>query len=98
MIKDRLFNELKNDLENKFSFLEDKPEETLDSTLKALWFVASGNPKSVAALVGLQLPELTFGQIEVLHSLIEVKLNNTPLAHIIGRQRFMGVDFICDNR
>ncbi len=95
----QLYNELTNSLVNKFNFLEDKPEETIESTLKALWFVASGNPKSVAAAsVELTLPELTVEQIEALQGLIEERINNTPLAHITGRQRFMGIDFLCDNR
>lgn len=98
MIIDELFNQLKQSLENKFKFLEDKPEETLDSTLKALWFAASGIPKSAEEATKLPLPELTSSQIELLHQLIEKRLNNTPLAHITGRQRFMGIDFICDRR
>ena len=98
MAMDEIFNGLKKSLENKFSFLEDKPEETLDSTLRALWFVASGNPLSVLAAVELPLPELSKDQIEQLQILIQERQNNTPLAHITGRQRFMGVDFICDKR
>jgi release factor glutamine methyltransferase len=98
MTKNELFNELKKSLENKFNFLDDKPEETLDSSLRALWFVASGNPISVLSAIEHPLPELAFSQIELLNLLIKKRLNNTPLAHITGRQRFMGIDFICDNR
>jgi len=92
------FIQLKLSLEDKFDFLEDKPEETLDSTLKALWLAASGSPKSAEEAVQLQLPKLTISQKELLNQLIERRLNNTPLAHITGRQRFMGIDFICDRR
>jgi release factor glutamine methyltransferase len=91
-------NQLKEDLGSKLNFLADKPEETLDSTLKALYFTASGNPKSAEAAADLHFPELTALQIELLHQLIEKRLNNTPLAHITGWQRFMGIDFICDSR
>jgi len=98
MIIDEHFNQLKRIFEKKFKFLEDKPEETLDSTLKALWFTASGIPKSAEEATKLLLPELTNLQIELLNQLIERRLNNTPLAHITGRQRFMGIDFICDKR
>lgn len=98
MTTDELFGLLKQSLKNKFNFLEDKPEETLDSSLKALWFVASGNPKSVALATELPLPELTSQQLELLRALIEKRLGNTPLAHITGRQRFMDIDFICDSR
>ncbi len=98
MAMDELFDGLKQSLENKFSFLEDKPEETLDSTLRALWFVASGNPLSVLAAIERPLPDLSVSQIEQLHSLINERQSDTPLAYITGRQRFMGIDFICDKR
>jgi release factor glutamine methyltransferase len=98
MIIDELFHTFKQSLENKFLFLEDKPEETLDSTLKALWFAAAGVPKSAETSVTLNLPELSTSQLDLLQHLIERRLNNTPLAYITGRQRFMGIDFICDNR
>lgn len=95
---EELFCMLKLRLEDKFKFLKDKPEENLDSTLKTLWFAASGIPKSTAETAELKLPELTNIQIDLLHQLIERRLANTPLAHISGRQRFMGIDFICDGR
>lgn len=98
MIVDEQFGRLKHSLENKFHFLVDKPEETLDSSLKALWFKASGVPKSASEAAGLTLPELSDSQFEFLNSLIEKRLNNVPLAHLTERQRFMGIDFICDNR
>lgn len=98
MIIDQYFNGLKRIYENKFNFLEDKPEENPDSTLKALWFAASGIPKSAEEAAQLVLPALTKSQIELLNQLIERRLNNIPLSHITGRQRFMGIDFICDNR
>src|ERR1035437_3182307 len=46
MNTEKLFNRIKTDLELKLRFLADKPEETVDSTLKACWFAASGFPKS----------------------------------------------------
>lgn len=98
MIVDEYFNQLKKSLENKFKFLKDKPEETLDSTLRALFFAASGIPKSSEAAINLSLPELSNSQIEILHQLILKRLNNKPLAYITGRQSFMGIDFICDWR
>ena len=98
MIKDEIFIKIKRSLEKKIDFLEDKPEETLDSTLKALWFTAAGNPKSAEEAEYLNLPELSDSQTELLHQLIQKRINNTPLAHITGRQRFIGIDFICDKR
>lgn len=98
MNSDQLFNDLKERLAGKLVFLDDKPEETLESALKALWFAASGNPMSAEAAVLFPLPVLTDLQIELLNQLITDRINNKPLAHITGRQRFMGIDFITDSR
>jgi release factor glutamine methyltransferase len=98
MSTDERFNQLKRSLKNKFTFLKDKPEETLDSTLKALWFAAFGIPKSAEEASKLLLPELNGSQIELLNQLIESRLSNTPLAYIVRRQKFMGIEFICDKR
>jgi len=93
-----LFSGLNQSLKNKINFIEDKPEESLESTLRALWFFAAGNPKSVAGALDFQLPELTNEQQLLLNELIDKRLENIPLAYITGRQRFMGIDFMCDKR
>jgi release factor glutamine methyltransferase len=93
-----LFAGIKNDFNSKLHFLSDKPEENVDSTLKACWFAASGSPKSAEKAVKSHLPELSENQIKILHELIEQRLNNVPLAHITGRQNFMGIELLCDSR
>ena len=93
-----LFNKIKADLDLKLRFLSDKPEETIDSTLNACWFAASGFPKSAEEAVKQSLPELTEKQINILNRLIEQRLNHVPLAHITGRQSFMGIELLCDKR
>jgi len=93
-----LFDNLKTALTGKLNLLGDKPEETIDSTLKALWLSASGFPKSVEEAVKLQMPALTEEQVIKLQGLIEQRLNNIPLAHITGRQSFMGIELLSDNR
>ena len=93
-----LFNKIKSDLELKLRFLSDKPEETVDSTLSACWFAASGLPRSAEEAIKHTLPELTEKQINLLNQLIEQRLNNTPLAHITGRQSFMGIELLSDKR
>ncbi len=98
MNKEELFNKIKTDLENKLIFLEDKPEETVESSLKALWLKASGISKSSEEAIKSTLPELTTHQITILNQLIEKRLNHIPLAHITGRQSFMGVEFLSDKR
>ena len=98
MNANELFDRLLQSLDNKFNFLEDKPEETLDSTLRALWFAAYGIQKSVQEAVKSKLPELSEQQVAILQGLIEHRLNNTPLAHITGRQSFMDIELLSDKR
>jgi release factor glutamine methyltransferase len=85
-------------LTNTLHLLEDKPEETIESTLKALWFAAAGYPVSAEGSLKLPIPDLTENQIEKLHQLIELRLKGVPLAHITNRQNFMGIELISDKR
>ncbi len=94
----QLFNTLKNELEARISFLKDKPEETIDSTLSACWLAASGVPQSAEEAINHVLPKLTEDQIDLLYRLIDLRLQNTPLAHITGRQSFMGIQMLSDKR
>jgi release factor glutamine methyltransferase len=95
---EELYNSIRDNLKNKLHFLEDKPEETVESTLKALWLAASGFPVSAEGALKLPLLDLTKKQIKTLYQLIELRLNNTPLAHITKRQNFMGIELISDKR
>lgn len=98
MTTSELFKKMQASLELKFQFLPDKPEETIESTLKACWHAASGSPKSAEEANKLPLPELTEKQINVFHHFIDQRLENIPLAHITGRQNFMGIELLSDNR
>lgn len=98
MNKSELFNSISNDLKNRLHLLEDKPEETIETTLKALWFAATGFPVSAEGALKLTIPDLTEKQIKKLYQLIEQRLNNTPLAHITKRQNFMGIELLSDKR
>lgn len=98
MDKDQLFDKIKNELSSKLSFLEDKPEETVESSLKALWLKAAGIPSSSEEASKFHLPDLSEDQYNLLHQLIEKRLNNVPLAHITGRQNFMGIELLSDSR
>lgn len=95
---EELYNKLSKKLENKLTILEDKPEETVQSTLESLWHKASGTPKSVQAVSGLSLPILTSDEISTLNQLIDERLRGKPLAYIIGRQSFMGIELLSDSR
>jgi release factor glutamine methyltransferase len=92
------FNRLKPRLEKKLLFLDDKSEETVDSTLKALWFASIGLPISCEEASKLPLPELTKDQTKTFYRLLSQRLKNKPLAHITGRQNFMGIELIADYR
>ncbi len=98
MFKEEIFNKIKGSLAAKLQLPEDKPEETIDSNLKALWFAAAGQPKSAEKAAGLPLPDITEQQVKVFHQLVEKRLNNTPLAYITGRQCFMDIELLADNR
>lgn len=98
METEKLFKKLINDLTGKIHFLDDKPEETVESTLKALWLTAYGEPVSAEKAVKAELPGLANDQIELLDELITQRLNNTPLAHITKRQNFLGIELLADKR
>lgn len=98
MHKKEFYLKLRKELEGQVTFLEDKPEETVDSTLKALWLAATGLFYPAEEAVLQELPELTVEQQSRLTDLIRKRVNNTPLAHITGRQKFMGIEFLADKR
>lgn len=95
---EELFIQLKNELDSKLCILGDKPEESVDSTLKACWFTAYGTPKSAEEAINHPLPELSDEQKNTLFFLVEQRLQNVPLAHLTGRQNFMGIEFLSDKR
>lgn len=95
---EKLYHFIKLLLESKLTLLEDKPEETIESTIKALWNKAHGNAMSAEKATNLPLMELSDQQITLLHQLVEKRLNGEPLAHITGRQSFMGIELLSDNR
>jgi release factor glutamine methyltransferase len=98
MNQEEFFNGILQNLETKLHFLEDKPEETPNSTLRALWLMASGLPTSAEKALKQPLPELTESQKVTLDLLIVQRLNNRPLAYITGRQCFMDIEMISDSR
>lgn len=90
----RIYGELREHLSSRISFLPDKPEETLDSTLRALWFAAAGHLKSAETALFGKLPALSATETFRLNSLVQSRLGGTPLAHLTGRQHFMGMDML----
>jgi len=94
MNQKRLFGELLEYISDDLRLLPDKPEETPETTLKALWMLAAGEPLSVEAATKRELPELSEHESKKLKTFIETRLQGIPLAHISGRQSFMGMDLI----
>lgn len=80
-------------LRNGAVFAPDKPDETAESTLRSLWLSAAGTPMAVGA-VHVPLPILTDAQALALEALVGRRLSGEPLAYIVGRQEFMGHDFL----
>ncbi len=91
-----LYKELFRKLENNLEFLPDKPEETVGSTLSALWLLAADKRLSAEKAVYEALPGLTDEQMEMLQELIDKRISGYPLAYITGRQQFMGVELIAN--
>lgn len=80
------------------NILPDKSEENAFNTLCALWHTATGNRVSPIIAANLDLPQLSPSQLIVLKELVKIRLSGVPLAHLTGRQNFMGIELICDSR
>lgn len=90
----RLFETLYVELEAGLSTLADKPEENVVSTLCALWHCASGRPLSAAIAADAGLPVLGADEKIQLRELLARRVEGIPLAHLTGRQRFMGIELL----
>jgi len=88
----KLYHDLAEQLSAGLRLLPDKPEETPDSTLCALWHTAAGVPVSAQKAGGLALRLLNATEIERLRELISQRIAGIPLAYLTGRQHFMGLD------
>jgi len=89
-----LYQEQLQRITKALTFLPDKPEETPDSTLRALWFTAAGSPRSAEAALQGELPALDDAGRARLQGFLVRRLAGEPLAHITGRQRFVGMEML----
>lgn len=94
MRSDPLYSILLDRLTASWVAQPDKPEETPESTLNALCFFAAGLPVSVRKASREDIPELDQDSSVKLQSLVEKRLAGTPLAHITGRQEFLGMELL----
>ncbi len=98
MMTPSLFNDFLSLFHRQLPLLEDKPEETPENTLKALWLHASGQPVSAVVAEEMDLPALTPDQERLLEACVQRRLDGEPLAYITGRQSFYGVEFIVNEQ
>jgi release factor glutamine methyltransferase len=75
------------------NLLQDKPEETAETCLAALWLKAAGVAVSAQRAGQVDRPALTDEQAQHLSRLVEQRLKGAPLAYLTGRQCFMGLEF-----
>ncbi|MEP7041509.1 MAG: peptide chain release factor N(5)-glutamine methyltransferase [Dokdonella sp.] len=88
------YRNLRERIAGALQFLPDKPEETADSTLHALWHAAAGDPKSAGAALAAGLATLDAEGLQRLEDLVQRRLHGIPLAHLVGRQHFLGMEML----
>ncbi len=89
-----LYTDLLAEVQGFFQAQPDKPEETPAAVLRALWFSAAGTPLSVVAVDGSPLPKMAEAGAARLKDLVARKRDGVPLAHLTGRQSFLGVELL----
>ncbi len=94
MKNSNLYQELFTKLTSGLNTLPDKPEETAESTLCALWHAAAGAPKSAILALDSELPALNKTAETALRDFINQRLNGVPLTHITKRQRFVDMEML----
>jgi release factor glutamine methyltransferase len=88
------FSALLDELEQDWTPLPDKPEETPELALRALWHAAHGKPVSVDRAGQDRLPPLDDGALGRLRALLDRRKAGTPLAHLTQRQTFLGLEYL----
>ena len=86
-----LYEDLLSRLTLNWQGLSDKPQETPELTLRRLWFFAAGEFK---VLSDGSLPLLQEDGAAHLQDLVAARVRGTPLAYLIGRQPFLGLDLL----
>lgn len=89
-----LYQEQLQRLTKELEFLPDKPEETPESTLRALWHKAAGRALSAEAAMMGELPPLDAAAHANLADLLAQRLTGVPLAHLTERQHFVGLEML----
>jgi release factor glutamine methyltransferase len=87
-----LYDVLLDEITSAVTFSPDQPDEGPESTLKALWHAAAGNPRSARTATQHELENLTDAQAEVLRHMLAERRSGRPLMQITGRAHFMGLE------
>ena len=77
-------------LHDSLQLLPDKPDESPEVTLNCLWALAENRPLAISQLRDFKPSVLDDAGMSRLQELIAQRLGGTPLAHLTGRQDFMG--------
>ena len=85
------YDDLLKRLEAGLEALPDKPDETPRATLDCLWATAAGTPLATSEAGTYVKRDLDDTQHEHLRGLVARRLAGEPLAHVTGRQDFMGI-------
>ena len=91
------FSDLLQEVRGFWTPLPDKPEETPEGVLAALWSTACGEPTSIDRAISRApsgLPELGEADKARLRELLERKKAGVPLAHLTERQTFLGLELV----
>lgn len=94
MSRTDLYSELLDEIISSRTYLQDKPEESPENALRALWFLAAGDPRAVERCLDEDLPILSETSVNRLRNLLKKHIQGEPLAHLTGRQRFMDIEVL----
>ncbi len=90
----QLFDTLLTEISVDWIGLPDKPEETSESTLRTLWLLAAGQPLAVTRCWDFDLPPLSETERKQLRHFLQQRRAGVPLAHLTGRQHFLGLEML----
>jgi release factor glutamine methyltransferase len=77
-------------LHDSLQLLPDKPDESPEATLRCLWALAENRPLAISQLGTFTPSVLDEAGMARLDELLAQRLSGIPLAHLTGRQDFMG--------
>src|SRR5207253_1291569 len=88
------FDNLLKKVERFWKPFPDKPEENPEAVLHALWLTAVGMRVSATKATELPLPALNAAALARLHQLLASKQSGVALAHLTGKQNFLGLELL----